>query len=158
MDHKVLSLAFSPFEKGGRGIFERAMLRYNVNLKNKAQHLRKNLTESENVLWRRLRNKQLLGIHFYRQKPIGNYIVDFFAPKVKLVIEIDGSQHMQGDQLQKDKSRDDYLVGLGLKILRFNSRDVLKATNAIVNVIYQTMEEQRNSEIPPNPPYSKWGE
>ena len=133
------------------------MLPYNLNLKNKARHLRKSLTDSENVLWTRLRNKQLLGIQFYRQKPIGNYIVDFFAPKVKLVLEIDGSQHMQGDQLQKDKNRDDYLKGLGLKILRFNSNEVLKETDAIVDVIYQKMMEQLNLEIPPNPPLSKRG-
>jgi very-short-patch-repair endonuclease len=60
------------------------MLRYNGNLKNKARQLRKNLTDSENALWSRLRNKQLLGVQFYRQKPIGGYIVDLYAPKAKL--------------------------------------------------------------------------
>ncbi len=65
------------------------MLRYNGNLKNKARQLRRNLTDSENALWSRLRNKQLLGVQFYRQKPIGGHIVDLYAPKPKLVIEID---------------------------------------------------------------------
>jgi very-short-patch-repair endonuclease len=68
------------------------MLNYNANLKDKTRQLRKNLTESEKALWSRLRNKQLLGIQFYRQKPIGEHIVDFFAPRAKLVIEVDGSQ------------------------------------------------------------------
>jgi very-short-patch-repair endonuclease len=56
------------------------MLDYKANLKDKARQLRKNLTDSEKALWSRLRNKQLLGIQFYRQKPIGEPIVDFFAP------------------------------------------------------------------------------
>ena len=68
------------------------MLRYNPKLAPIARRLRKNLTESEKPLWSRLRGKQLLDIQFNRQKPIGDYIVDFYAPKVKLIIEIDGSQ------------------------------------------------------------------
>ena len=71
------------------------MLRYNNRLKPKARDLRKNMTDSENVLWSRLRRKQLLGVQFYRQKPIGNYVVDFFAPRARLVVEVDGSQHME---------------------------------------------------------------
>jgi very-short-patch-repair endonuclease len=58
-------------------------LNYNANLKEKARQLRNNLTDSERALWPRLRNKQLLGIQFYRQKPIGEHIVDFFAPRAK---------------------------------------------------------------------------
>jgi len=133
------------------------MLRYNVNLKDKARQLRKNSTDSESALWSRLRGKQLMGIQFYRQKSIGNYIVDFFAPRTNLVVEVDGSQHLEGDHLKRDKSRDEYLVGLGLKVLRFNSSEVLKEIDAIVDVIYWTMGEQLNSEIPPNPPFSKGG-
>jgi very-short-patch-repair endonuclease len=68
--------------------------------------------------------------------------VDFYAPKVNLVIEVDGSQHMQADHLQSDKVRDEYLKGLGYKILRFNSKDVLRETDAIVDVIFRTMQEQ----------------
>jgi very-short-patch-repair endonuclease len=67
------------------------MLRYNPNLKFLARNLRVNLTDSEQRLWSRLRRRQILGVQFYRQKPLGNYIADFYAPKVNLVIEIDGS-------------------------------------------------------------------
>ena len=133
------------------------MLRYNADLKGKARQLRKNLTDSESVLWSRLRSKQLMGIQFYRQKPVGNYIVDFFAPGAKLVIELDGSQHMLDDHLHRDKSRDEYLVGLGLKVLRFNSNEVLKATDAVVEDIYQTMIEKLKLEISPNPSLPKRG-
>jgi very-short-patch-repair endonuclease len=127
------------------------MLRYTADLKGQARELRKKLTDSESALWSRLRGKQLMGIQFYRQKPIGQYIVDFFAPRAKLVVEVDGSQHMEGDQFQKDKNRDQYLAGLGLKVLRFNSRVVLTETDAVMEVIYRTMTEQLDSEIPPVP-------
>jgi very-short-patch-repair endonuclease len=107
------------------------------------------------VLWSRLRNKQLLGVQFYRQKPIGTYIVDLYAPKVKLVIEIDGSQHLQGDHIQKDRRRDEFLASIGLKVLRLNGREVLKESDAVIDVIYRTMAAQMDAEIPPNPPFSK---
>jgi len=133
------------------------MLRYSENLKNPARDLRRNLTDSEQVLWRRLRAKQILGIPFYRQKPLGRYIVDFFAPRVKLVVEVDGSQHLEGNHLQKDKYRDQYLSGLGLKVLRFDSRVVLTETDAVMEVIYKETEKRLGVEIPPNPPFSKGG-
>ena len=133
------------------------MLRYNLDLKEKARELRKNLTDSEYALWSRLRNKQLLDIPFYRQKPMGAHIMDLYAPKAKLVIEIDGSQPLQGDHLQKDRRRDEYLASLGLKVLRFDSREVLKESDAVLDVIYRTIVAQLRAEIPPNPPFSKGG-
>ena len=133
------------------------MLGYNANLKDKARQLRKNLTDSEKALWSRLRNKQFLGIQFYRQKPIGEHIVDFFAPRAKLVVEVDGSQHMVGDYVQKDRIRDAYLASLGLKVLRFNSREVLKESDAVVEAIYGMITNQLNAEIPPGPPFEKGG-
>ena len=134
------------------------MLKYNPHLKDKARQLRKNLTDSEAALWSRLRHKQLLGIQFYRQKPIGEYIVDFFAPRAKLVIEVDGSQHLVGEHALKDRSRDRYLASIGLKVLRFNSREVLEESNAVVEVIYRTVAEQLRAKIPPGPPLLKGGE
>ena len=111
------------------------------------------MTDSEKALWSRLRNRQFLGIQFYRQKPIGGYILDLYAPKAKLVIEIDGSQHLHSDHVQKDGRRDEYLASLGLKVLRFDSREVLKESDAVMEVIYQTIAAQRNGENPGNPPY-----
>jgi very-short-patch-repair endonuclease len=98
------------------------MLKYNPKLKGNARQLRQNLTDSERALWRRLRGKQLADVQFYRQKPIGNYIVDFYAPKAKLVIEIDGSQHFEAHHAEKDLERDEHMGSLGLMVLRFNSR------------------------------------
>ena len=125
------------------------MLLYNGSLKQHARRLRKNMTNSEQVLWSRLRGKQLLGVQFYRQKPIGDYIVDFFAPKTKLVIEVDGSQHREGVHAIKDKRRDTYLASLGFRVLRFNSRKVLQETDAVVDVIFRTMAERLNRKNPP---------
>jgi very-short-patch-repair endonuclease len=133
------------------------ILRYRTDTKEKARQLRRNLTDSESILWSRVRGKQLLGVQFYRQKPIGNYIVDFFAPRAKLVIEVDGSQHRREDNLQRDEFRDAYLADLGLKVLRFNSSEVLKETDAVVEVIYRAIVERLDSEIPPDPPLQKGG-
>jgi very-short-patch-repair endonuclease len=133
------------------------MLKYNANLKDNARQLRKNSTDSEKALWSRLRNKQLLGIQFYRQKPIGEHIVDFFAPRAKLVVEVDGSQHMVGDHVRKDRIRDDYLASLGLKVLRFNSREVQTEGDAVKEAIYRMIAGQLNAEIPPGPPLKKGG-
>ncbi len=131
------------------------MLKYNPKLKSNAQKLRQNLTDSELALWRRLRGKQLAGVQFYRQKPIGDYIVDFYAPKAKLVIEIDGSQHLEAHYAEKDRERDEYLSRLGLSIIRVNSRQVLKETDAVVEFIYQKVEARTPN--PPKSPFSKGG-
>jgi very-short-patch-repair endonuclease len=115
------------------------VLKYYPKLKPYARQLRQNLTDSELSLWRRLRGKQLAGVQFYRQKPIGDYIVDFYAPKAKLVIEIDGSQHLEAPHVEKDRERDEHLGKLGLMVLRINSRQVLKETEAVMEFIYQTI-------------------
>ncbi|MCK9376343.1 MAG: DUF559 domain-containing protein [Syntrophobacterales bacterium] len=118
------------------------MLKYNPRLKANARQLWQNLTDSERVLWQRLRGRQLSDVQFYRQKPIGSYIVDFYAPKAKLVIEIDGSQHFEAPYAEKDKNRDEYLAGLGLMVLRFNSRQALKETEAVMDVVYRVIVER----------------
>jgi very-short-patch-repair endonuclease len=132
-----------PLKKGVRGDLKITdMLNYNPRLKNNARQLRKKMTDSERRLWARLRGKQLLGVQFYRQKPIGDHIVDFFAPKAKLVIEVDGSQHKESRHAAKDKCRDDFLSDNGLKVLRFNSNEVLNNTDEVLDVVYQTMVER----------------
>lgn len=88
---------------------------YHKNLKQVSRNLRNNMTEAEKLLWSRLRGKQLLGLQFYRQKPILNYIVDFYCPSVNLVIECDGSQHFTEENLEADRIRDEALAHLGLK-------------------------------------------
>ena len=133
------------------------MLKYTAHLKHTARQLRKNVTDSESALWSRLRTKQLLGIQFSRQKPIGEHIVDFFAPRAKLVVEVDGSQPLAGDHALPDRRRDGDLVSLGLKVLRCNSREVLEEGDAVAEAIYRTVAEQLYPKIPPGPPLIKGG-
>ena len=113
------------------------------------------MTDSEKMLWSRLRGKQFLDVQFYRQKPIGDYIVDFYAPRAKIVVEVDGAQHLEATETAKDKRRDEFLGRSGLKVLRFNSREVLEQTEAVVNTILRIVNESMNKEIPLDPPFSK---
>ena len=102
------------------------MLPYNGNLKQLSRQLRENMTDAERHLWTKIRMKQLKGYQFYRQKPIGDYIVDFFCPRAKLIIEIDGSQHFSDEMADYDRIRDEYISSLGLRVLRFTNTDVMK--------------------------------
>lgn len=85
---------------------------YNKNLKQASRDLRNNMTDVEQLLWQRLRRKQILGLQFYRQKPILNFIVDFYCPSVSLVIECDGSQHYNEIGVEADQNRDHALSEL----------------------------------------------
>ena len=125
------------------------MREYRPNLKKPARDLRANLTDAERHLWFFLRRKQLHGIPFYRQKPIGPYIVDFFAPRVGLVIEVDGSQHHDPENIERDRIRDRILADEGLTVLRFDNREVLKETAAVVERISE--EILRGVKSPPTP-------
>jgi very-short-patch-repair endonuclease len=112
------------------------------------------MTDSEQVLWSRLRRKQLRGIQFYRQKPIGGAIVDFFAPYAKLVIEIDGSQRLTPENIRTDKQRSAALARQGLRVLRFTNLQVLQELD--VEFIFQALPDPE-TKIPPGPPLSKGG-
>ena len=92
---------------------------YNKELKLRSRELRSSMTDAEIKLWSKLRRKQLHSLQFCRQKPIGNFIVDFYCPKARLVIEIDGGQHYQEQGMDRDAARDSYLRGLGLEVIRF---------------------------------------
>ena len=129
---------------------------YNSKLKRPYRLLRKNMTDAEQLLWKYLRRRQICDIQFNRQKPLLNYIVDFYSPKAKLVIEIDGSQHLEKDNLIRDKQRDEALQKLGLTILRFDNKQVLKETESVLQKIYEYVIESTN-QISPNPSFPKRG-
>lgn len=121
---------------------------YNKNLKQPSRDLRNNMTEAEQLLWSRLRNKQILGLQFYRQKPILNYIVDFYCPAVNLVIECDGGQHFTDEGLEADRIRDDALAQLGLKVLRFDNGQVMGRIDDVMEVVYQCCLDRLAHESP----------
>ena len=108
---------------------------YQSNLKPRSRSLRNHLTEAEQRLWQRLRRKQIHGAQFYRQKPLLAFIVDFYCPSAKLVIELDGSQHFALEHRAKDQARDAALARLGLRVLRFDNRQVLLEMEAVLAVI-----------------------
>ncbi|MDD5642717.1 MAG: DUF559 domain-containing protein [Syntrophales bacterium] len=112
------------------------MLPFNKKLKPLARALRKNMTDAEIALWSRIRRKQLKDKQFYRQKNIGNYIVDFYCPAAKLIIELDGDHHYTGDGPKKDEIRDRNLKPLGFKVLRFSSYEALRNLDGVVETIY----------------------
>ncbi len=120
------------------------MLSYNQRLKTKARSLRKSLTDAEQRLWSRLRRKQIEGVQFYRQKPVGNYIVDFFAPAVRLVVEVDGAHHFTPTEAENDRRRSEFLGQQGLRVLRFNDRQVLLELDSVVEKIFRAMNYNRS--------------
>ena len=109
---------------------------YNKKLKQPSRDLRNNMTDAEQLLWQRLRRKQILGLQFYRQKPILNFIVDFYCPAANLVIECDGGQHYTAEGLEADRARDQALAQLGLNVLRFDNRQILTEIDGVVEKIY----------------------
>jgi len=115
------------------------MLSYDKQLKALSQDLRKNMTDAENLLWLKLRGKQLKGLQFYRQKIIGRYIVDFYCPKANLVIELDGGQHYSEAGKAKDRTRDDVLIEMGIKVLRFSDRDVFENIGGVMEGIWSCL-------------------
>ena len=101
--------------------------------------LRSNITDAEQCLWQKIRNRQINGVQFYRQKMLLSFIVDFYSPKANLVIELDGSQHFEQGHMEKDQQRVMQLARAGIQVLRFDDRQVLTETVAVLNVIYNAV-------------------
>ncbi len=112
------------------------MLHYNKGLKQLSRNLRKSMTDAERLFWSRIRGKQLKGLQFYRQKIIGNYIADFYCPRARLVVEIDGGQHNGIEGRKKDSLRDEYMARAGLTALRFTDREVLQNLEEVLERLW----------------------
>jgi very-short-patch-repair endonuclease len=128
-------------------------LHYDARLKPFARNLRSNLTDAERRLWQNIRGKQIRGVQFYRQKPIGPYIVDFYAPVMRLMVEVDGDSHYDDEAVRADKRRTLFLNRQGLKVIRFTNIDVMQNLAAVLEVIYAEV----SLKIPPDPPSPKGG-
>ena len=96
------------------------------------RELRKNQTETEKIVWDKLRNRRFLNLKFRRQYGIGNYIADFYCSSLKLVVELDGGQHFTEEGLEYDKIREEFMKSLGIKTLRFNNNEVLNNIEEIL--------------------------
>ena len=112
---------------------------YNKNLKKLATKLRKNSTLAETLLWNELKGKKMLGYDFHRQKPLGNFIVDFFSPKLKLIIEVDGVTHNY--KLGEDIKRQLKLESTSLFVLRFLGSDIQNNLNGVLLFIKKWIKE-----------------
>ncbi len=113
--------------------------RSNPNTRQNAIELRRESTPAERKLWSRIRGDQL-GVNFRRQHAIGNYITDFCSPKAKLIIELDGSQHL--DQKEYDEARTKYLELRGYQVLRFWNHEVMNHIDEVLNVIWKVLREE----------------
>jgi very-short-patch-repair endonuclease len=108
-------------------------------LTNTARSLRQNQTDVEQLLWQRVRNRQILNCKFRRQFPIDPYIVDFCCLELKLIIELDGSQHIE--RLQSDTVRTQILAQRGFKVIRFWNNEVIENMEGVLTKIYLVIEE-----------------
>ena len=106
------------------------LLPYNPKLRERAKALRKAGIMHEALLWNQLKSKKLHGLDFDRQKIIGNYIVDFYCAEKDVVIEVDGASH--DSETETDKTRDKFLSGLGLTVIRISAGDVLHNMDGVV--------------------------
>ncbi len=108
--------------------------------------LRKNMTFAEQKLWSTLRFGQMSGYKFRRQHPFGNYILDFVCLEKKLIIEVDGSQHM--DQPDCDEVRTKFLENAGFRVLRFWNNEVLNELESVKDVIFRALETHPHPNLP----------
>ncbi len=110
-------------------------LPYNKKLKEFSRDLRSHSTLSEILLWQKLRSSQFRGYAFNRQKPLGNYIVDFYCLKLDLVIEVDGNSHFFEESVVEDQERQKVIERMGLNFLRFSDLEVKRSMPSVLEEI-----------------------
>jgi very-short-patch-repair endonuclease len=110
----------------------------------RAKQLHREMTEPEAKFWTHLRAHRMGDVHFRNQHAIGNYIVDFCAPRRKLIIELDGSQHLE--QEEYDDERSAFLRSKGYRILRFWNNAVMNDTDSVLTVIWDALSTKNNSQ------------
>jgi very-short-patch-repair endonuclease len=117
----------------------RKIIPYNPKLKEYARKLRNDSTFTEIMVWNYLKKKQLHGYDFDRQKPIDNFIVDFYCKDLFLAIEIDGESHH--GNLERDKKKDNRLKELGVTVLRFDDMEVIHQLDKVLEKIEKWIDE-----------------
>jgi len=128
---------------------KRKIIPYNPTLKEFARKLRNSSTKAEIILWQKLKRKQMYGYDFHRQKPLGNYIVDFFCHELMLAIEVDGYSHELIEVYNKDVKKENSSNELGINVLRYSDYQVLKDTYNVLNSIeHYIIEYEKHT---PNP-------
>lgn len=113
----------------------------NKNTLNKRRGLRKDLTTPENIVWQRIRARQLNGYKFRRQYGIGDYIVDFYCAEQRLIIEIDGDSHYEECQIIYDEIRTKYLESFNNKVIRFTNNEVMENLEGVLESITSQLKQ-----------------
>ncbi len=106
----------------------------------KARELRSNMTKQELKVWSLIRDRKFYGYRFLRQYPIGNYIVDFICRSKKIIIEIDGGQHNEPENIEYDKCRTEYLEWKGYKVIRFWNNDIDKNLLGVYRILQEKFD------------------
>ena len=123
-------------------------IHYNPKLKDLAKNLRNNSTRAEIILWNHLKGKKLKGYDFHRQKPIENFIVDFFCNKLILAIELDGYTHQFEEIFEKDEKKEQRLKDLGIMVLRYKDDDVMSNIEGVLEDIERHIKKIENQHTP----------
>ena len=106
-------------------------------LKERRRELRRSQTDAEKAFWARVRNKQFLGMKFFRQYGVGPYILDFYCPAIKLAVELDGGQHNQDENREYDAARSAYLKANGIEVIRYWNNEVLCEIDGVLTQLEQ---------------------
>jgi very-short-patch-repair endonuclease len=117
-------------------------------MRSRARSLRRDSTDAERRIWSALRAHRLDGAGFRRQKPIGPYIVDFICEASKLIVELDGGQHFEGEQQKRDARRNAFLSRKGYRVLRFNNHDVMTNNNGVLETIHAAIAASPSLTLP----------
>lgn len=104
---------------------------------NKRKALRRDQTDAESIFWQKIRNKQLKGYKFFRQYSVGPYIIDFYSPKLRLAIELDGSHHLKNKEY--DQERTIFLESKNIRVLRFWNNDVIDDLDSVLKSIWEKL-------------------
>lgn len=126
----------------------RKIIPYRSGLKDTAKMLRKSMSYPEILLWLELKGRKIDGYQFNRQRPIGDYIVDFYCKDLQLAIEVDGDDHLLAKVRHHDTVRQRKLESLGVKFLRFTNDEVLYSTEFVVDSIRSWIREEVNGTHP----------
>jgi very-short-patch-repair endonuclease len=121
------------------------MLHNHPILKNRRKELRNNATPAEQQLWSMLQRSNLGGYKFRRQHSVGSYILDFYCPSERLVVELDGDSHFTDDAMEYDRIRTEYLNALNIKVVRFLNTDVYDNLNAVCERILEEITGRENT-------------
>ena len=123
-------------------------IKYNPELKELARTLRNNSTKAEVRLWNYFKGKQLIGHDFHRQKPIDNYIIDFFCNTLMLAIELDGYTHSFNEVFERDKKKEQRLNEIGITVLRYRDDDVMNNIEGVLENIKDCINKIENKHTP----------